>query len=51
VIPRIDVRGVDGFVLALQQVRREAGHAPDRVFSGIDDVPLAVDPARGGDER
>ena len=51
VIPRVDVRGVDAFVLALQQVRREAGHASDRVLSGIDDVPLAVDPARGGDER
>jgi hypothetical protein len=38
-------------VLALQQVRREARHAPDRVLSGIDHVPLAVDPARDWDER
>jgi hypothetical protein len=38
-------------VLALQQVRREAGHASDRVLRGINDVPSALDPARGGDER
>src|SRR4029079_10620018 len=51
VIPRVDVRGVDAFVLALQQVRREAGHATDRVLSGIDDMPPALDPASGGDVR
>jgi hypothetical protein len=51
VVPGIDERRVGRFVLALQQLGREAGHPPDRHVGRVDEVPPPRDLARGREER
>ena len=42
VIARVDERGIDRLVLALQQAGGHRRHAAEHLAAGVDDVPPAI---------